>query len=124
MSEGGSHFRENPLAHRSGVPLHTTVASRLGWWSLFGTVLMLIFYTTKYLPGARKKKRENLGESRGRKLGIKLGSEKGLARSNPRALVFTGRRNRTRTCDPCLVRAMLYQLSYPPARIPPREKTP
>ena len=29
-----------------------------------------------------------------------------------------GERGRTRTCDPCLKRALLYQLSYAPAWIP------
>ena len=31
-------------------------------------------------------------------------------------LIPDGRRNRDRTCDPCLVRALLSQLSYPPGR--------
>jgi hypothetical protein len=32
----------------------------------------------------------------------------------PRTSIFAGRRNRDRTCDLCLVRAALSQLSYPP----------
>ena len=39
------------------------------------------------------------------------------------AVVYYGRRNRARTCDPRLVRPVLSQLSYPPKlfRTPPEE---
>ena len=54
---------------------------------------------------------------------LRFAAKKKGNRNHPIPLLFSGRRNRIRTCDPCLVRAMLYQLSYPPARISPREKT-
>jgi hypothetical protein len=34
--------------------------------------------------------------------------------ADPLSTVKSGERGRTRTCDPCLKRALLYQLSYAP----------
>src|SRR5438270_3683125 len=38
----------------------------------------------------------------------------GWRSSKPKETLLCGERGRTRTCDPCLKRALLYQLSYAP----------
>ncbi len=45
-----------------------------------------------------------------------LGTKLGMMQSNEPKRVH-GERGRTRTCDPCLKRALLYQLSYAPALV-------